>query len=682
MRFNKSIAIILSALFAFSTGGCSEIASLFNNDGYVDPNEKVLVPEEIQGMVGSVARIYTGEAADVATYGVCYGLGKNGSSEVPPSLLPNLVKSLKGREGIGSARLGFDNVSVKRFLQDRDTAIVIASTVIPPGAPKGTYLDAVIRPAERTQTKNLGGGYLLNCDLSPTFGKSHIHPKRFVKSIASAQGTILVNPLIDPTDPKNAYQLLSGRILGGVVTTRDMPIHLRLFQSSYSLSNKISKYINQRFNPDGRNRAVSVAKNDSLIIITVPRKYKDNYVHFLKLIEHIPLMGARASHIRITKRNIKMLENPKYNAESLCLTLEAIGMPAASILQQKLDSKNPRVSYYIAKTIMRITDSAEADRILLANAKDSRSPYQLDAIRELGYHRNCLGSNNVLEELLDDDNDKIRIAAYESLVRRGTSTKIRRLRIDAVEKRPAMIVDVVDTTGEFMIYATQSALPKIVLFGKDMPIAKETFFCSDGGVLTLNNKYGSVGKDRLDRIRKELDEVNKQLKPYLEIEKAKKLASSNSSKKTDLENTKPENKTPDLIDDDNFGIDVDDSNELSDIQIKCLKDKKLRCEHLLATLQTRHLEIYRKVTPTRLSRKFKIDFKVLELIYVLGEKPRLNALTGKVEGLGFNYCQVLRTLYLLSSGKNKFIPARFVLQELYETQKIDKKAPTEGRSDL
>ena len=683
MRFNKSLAFLLAIGFACSATGCAEIASLFNNNGYVDPNEKIIILEEMRGTVGELAYVHTGGAADVGGYGVCFGLGKNGSSEIPPSLEADLIKSLKGREGIGNHKLGNGGVSVRQVLKDKDTAIVHVSTYIPPGAPKGTYLDVEIVPAERTQTKNLSGGYLFTCDMSPKGGAAFSDPKKHITSRASAHGYILVNPFVDPTLKKNADHLRRGRIIGGAVTTRDMPIHLRLYRKSYSRCNQIARNINQRFNPEGIHDKVARAKTEGYIVIKVPGNYRRNYVHFLKLIEHMPRLGSDSEARKLVKRNIRMLANPKYSAESLCLTMEAIGVTAEKYLNKLLKSNNPRLAFYAARTIMRITDSSEADMVIMRFAKDHKSPYQLLAIDELGRQPDCLGSNPVLEQLLDSNNEKVRVAAYRALVKRGSSAKIRRLRVDAIDKRPSFIVDIVDSAGEFAIYATQTGIPKIVLFGKNMPIAKEIFYCGEGGVLTLNNKYGSVDKDRIDGLTRQLAHVNKKLAPYLMLKKKHQLASSNDNPKDTLDKTRNnDSKSPDLIDDDEDFSVGNDRNRLSDIQIKLLKEHKINLEVKLKNLQTRHLEVYRAVSGSRFSKKFRIDFKVLELIYTLGERPRVSAETGKIEGLGFTYGQVLRVLYLLTQKKNKFIPAKFILQPLDETQKMGSDLPAEGRPNL
>jgi hypothetical protein len=97
-------------------------------------------------------------------------------------------------------------------------------------------------------------------------------------------------------------------------------------------------------------------------------------------------------------------------------------------------------------------------------------------------------------------------------------------------------------------------------------------------------------------------------------------------------------------------------------------------------LQKEHVVVYRKIPGTEeMSKVYRIDFRVLSLIRVLGSRPRPDVRTGKVPGLGFTYSQVVGTLSRLCKSGN--IRAKFVLQRLPELQRIYKMMPSTGRPD-
>jgi len=156
---------------------------------------RVKAPADLAGTVGEYGTLLSSQAP-VGGPGVVVGLGKNGSSEIPQNLKRKLIGYLNTL-GIGRASRGTEAVTPIAFLQDTDTAIVRVAGIIPPGAPKGTRLDAFVYAVPRTQTKSLEGGLLLPTDLSWEQGAAGRNQN--LKTLATVEGPIFVNPFIDPT---------------------------------------------------------------------------------------------------------------------------------------------------------------------------------------------------------------------------------------------------------------------------------------------------------------------------------------------------------------------------------------------------------------------------------------------------------------------------------------------------
>jgi hypothetical protein len=92
------------------------------------------------------------------------------------------------------------------------------------------------------------------------------------------------------------------------------------------------------------------------------------------------------------------------------------------------------------------------------------------------------------------------------------------------------------------------------------------------------------------------------------------------------------------------------------------------------------IRVFRKIFRTRsVSDPAVIDPSVAKLVELLGSKPEITS-EGQAKGLGLTYSQVVGVLYRLCLERN--IPAKFVLQQRPDVQKIFKDAATVGRPDM
>ena len=145
------------------------------------------------------------------------GLDRTGSDEVPAFLRQWLINEMKKR-GLGSAKLGTEQMTPERVLADERTAVVEIAGFIPPGAVEGTRFDVVVTSVD-TQTTSLAGGTLWSADLAAGGATA---PNRFLFKQAEAAGATFVNPFdqSSPDEEKLEYArsaLIAG---GGKVTEK------------------------------------------------------------------------------------------------------------------------------------------------------------------------------------------------------------------------------------------------------------------------------------------------------------------------------------------------------------------------------------------------------------------------------------------------------------------------------
>jgi hypothetical protein len=338
---------------------------------------------------------------------------------------------------------------------------------IPPGAPPGTKFDVHVGALPTTDTKNLDGGALLPSEMRLAVG-GVVVPGGPTKPMATAGGDTFLNPFLDPNKPQDLVKQREGRIIGGGSVLEANPIRLLLYQADHARAQHIQRRLNERF---GEREPVASAKSSSAIEVTVPRSHRANYEHFLQLVMHLPMVmnqGAAEAHARHIAEAMPL---PTADHNELALVWEAIGKQSLPIVQGLYASRNPSVAFHAARTGLRLEDESLAGDVILRFAESGGSPLQISAIEELGRAPGFLRASAVLHKLIDDENDLVRVAAYEAMLRRGDRSLITR-----VDVGKQFALDLVSSGRSYAIYATQTREPRIVLFGKDMAVCRPVYF--------------------------------------------------------------------------------------------------------------------------------------------------------------------------------------------------------------
>ncbi|MCD6304147.1 MAG: flagellar basal body P-ring protein FlgI [Planctomycetes bacterium] len=474
MRRRTAAVLAAVGLLAMGVSGC--LPGKLNTDNQEQARARQ-VPPEIAGTVGEYAAVLGGGSLLLDGHGLVVGLGKNGSGEVPPRLKKYLVEYMLKRK-VGSAIAGTRGVTPSQMIADKDTAVVRMVGVVPPGAPRGWIFDVRVTALSRTGTRSLDGGILYPFPMFLATGEG-VPPSTGARAWAMAEGSIFVNPFLDAGKPSDAARFREGRLIGGGRVLEDRPLRLMLREPDYARCNVIQRRINQRF---GQNARVANARNPGVIELTVPPQYRNDYEHFLELVTHLPLQSRTAQWEARARDIVEEMKKPGANYAGLALVWEAMGSDVVGVCREMYSSPNRAAAFYAARTGIRLNDRLAGD-VLLRLAGTANAPFQIPAIEELGrqswYHR----SVPVLRRLLDDKSVLVRIAAYEALVRLGDTSRISRVHVG-----DEFDLDLVASHGSYLIYATQSRVKKIVLFGRDMSISRHMFFDMAGGMVTMADK--------------------------------------------------------------------------------------------------------------------------------------------------------------------------------------------------
>jgi flagellar basal body P-ring protein FlgI len=467
-------------------GGCTALTG-GKSASAATSQPRSAIPPYVADTLAEHAMLIGGSDLLVQGGGIVAGLGTNGSREVPARVREYFSQLLLKSKAMTSPD-GSTVLSPSQVLEDLDTAVVDLWGLIPAGAPAGTRFDVFVSCPPETQTRSLDGGVMFLPAEMYLVVPGELAGKRS-KVFAEVDGTVFVNPFLDPAQGEDLPKFREGRIIGGGRILEDRPVRLRLFQPNYQKADLIQRRLNERFGP-GR---TALAKDSATIEIRVPPQFGQEYGRFFQLLMHLPIRLAGGSWETKAREIAAAMESSGANHAELSLVWEAIGRQVLPTVQKLYESPNPAVAFYAARTGIRLGDS-RAVPVVAAIAATRGSPLQVMAIEELGRQSLSARVTPTLRGLLDDQNASVRLAAYEALCRQGDTAKIRRI---ALEEQFDM--DLVESGGKPVLYVSQSLQQRIVLFGRDVLIHRPVFFTAAEDLVTIS---AAEGQEKLTVFRK------------------------------------------------------------------------------------------------------------------------------------------------------------------------------------
>lgn len=478
--------VLLIVALLLPTGGC---ADMFERLGWSKKRPPEPRPDAIAqsnpalaDTVGAYALLGSAQDARVRGFSLVVGLGENGSRDCPSAIREYLVEFLTREFESNTSMRRRARFSPQRLIDAPDSAVVEVSGRVPAGAPRGMAFDVRVAAVGGTQTRTLEGGLLLPCDLKIVQAAAGREALVGGKVVARARGPISTNPFVAADKPRGPGDPRRGFVLGGGRTTIERPVRLDLTEPSYSTARRLEQRINERF---GHMPKAAEAMSKGYVELHTPPVHARDPQRFIQLATHLYLHNQPAYYERKLNDLSRLLTSGLHNRDHIALVWEGIGRVGVARLQAFYEHDDPAVRFFSARTGLRLHDFT-AVPILTRIAQTPEHPYRLLAVRELG-ECGFAAAAVVLQPLLDADDPEIRIAAYEGLLRhRHPLIRTQRFASALDRTQVNMVLDVIETSGEPMIYVRRTREPRIAVFGDRTPVVLPIFYSHPEQWVTLN----------------------------------------------------------------------------------------------------------------------------------------------------------------------------------------------------
>ncbi|MGN6504099.1 MAG: flagellar basal body P-ring protein FlgI [Tepidisphaeraceae bacterium] len=448
---------------------------------YADLGQKS-VSDFLRGTIMEQVDLANAGPLRVSGYGLVVNLDGTGDTRAPNPVREYMTKQMQ-KHGFGSSvQKGFERIDPERVLNDKNhrTAIVRVDAFIPPGAHKGQFFDAQVSALENSNTTSLHRGQLYETDLAPR-GADPFNPGGgLVNPLAHVAGPIAVNPAYAVADKVvSANQKLSlryGVVMGRAVVNDDRPLVLKLRQPERRLARQIEARIVDFFQDSN----VAHAKDEGVIYLYPPEKYGTDWEHFAQVVMHL-YFNADADFAAIQAKQLAdMAQQQREKAPLLDISYcwEGLGQSALPAIQPLFNSDSPDVAYAAARAAAYLGDLTAQDA-LARIAGMSGNPFQVNAIRVLSTLPSTARLRNMIREALNAKELPVRIEAYRAMLASNDPMLITKTVQDE------FAVDIVDSDGPPIIYATRLGQPRIALIGQRPKLASPSLLMAMGDRLTV-----------------------------------------------------------------------------------------------------------------------------------------------------------------------------------------------------
>lgn len=420
------------------------------------------VPAVIRDTIGAQATLQGTDSVLVSGYGLVVGLNNTGGGDVPSP-----VRAIMEREmllmGVGKEIGPFRGLSPNDIMNDKRTAVVLVSAVVPPGAPRATRFDVRVDVLPGTSTSSLEGGRLYTTRLF----RGLVRPASpATEAVAEARGELFLNPFADPAKSGQDSALrTAGRVLNGGIVIQPLKITLALDASSHTRVRAIADAINGRF-PRGRgDPPTAVGRNEEIVELSIPGTFRENPDEFLNLVRRVRVDRSFPEEAAV--RYARALKEQPELASELAWCLEALGPAAIPALRELYDYPEvlPRQTAITAGAKLGdMLTRPHLEELALSGPPGTRTA----ALRLMG----SLGTDPKIDSFLRDQLGSteldMRIAAYEALEKR---------RDPIIERRRVgdkFLMDLVPSP-EPMVYVTMQKAPRVVIFGDELAVRRPVF---------------------------------------------------------------------------------------------------------------------------------------------------------------------------------------------------------------
>jgi len=367
--------------------------------------QEVLQGENRPRLVSDAASLLWMDIHEYEGFGLVNGLLDTGGDVKPSQQREYILKELRA-----------DNQDKpNEILASKSTALVRMKTYANPGTVRGETADVLIELSDQCEATSLRSGWLM---------PSRIMEMQFLGSQtrtsdvkARATGPLLILPAsITKEESMNVTRAV---ILGGAKMVESRRFGLRLKESvrHATTSAAISRAINDRyfFHDGAERRGVASSKNDSLIMLDVPSKYRWDAQHYTDVLLALVFLEDPSEQQTRIQTCSKRMNEPTI-ARQACLELEAIGKDAIPTLEKGLTSSDRELRFYAAYSLAYLDHPAAAPILAeLAKTVPEFRPLCLVGLQVL----DNFTAKDQLELLLEDSEPETRYGAVLALRNRN-----------------------------------------------------------------------------------------------------------------------------------------------------------------------------------------------------------------------------------------------------------------------
>jgi hypothetical protein len=174
------------------------------------------------------------------------------------------------------------------------------------------------------------------------------------------------------------------------------------------------------------------------------------------------------------------LSRPGAPSVQIALALEGLGRVALPVLDDLYSHKSDSVSFHAATAGLRLGDHVACDTMIL-HAEDRACEFRFQAIHALARARDLGAAGIALRRLLNDEDPRVQVAAYEGLLLRGDS------RVASVSVGGDNFhLDQIASDRPNFIYVKRAGSRRIALFGRDLRAQPPLLYRAPDGSLTIS----------------------------------------------------------------------------------------------------------------------------------------------------------------------------------------------------
>jgi flagellar basal body P-ring protein FlgI len=486
-------ALALAIALAFT--GCSATpAPIPPQAQYPDlPNAKV--PEFMQQTLFERVRFTNTREMPVYGYSLVVNLHNTGDSTAPGFVRNYIFRQIM-KSGFGSVQLQYKNLTPEQILSDNRVAIVTVEGMLPVGARADQRFDILVKAQPQSHTTSLAHGELYRTDLNDhgLQDPSAAAARSFATVLG---GPVFVNPAYavsdDPKAPGSKSSLRTGTVLNAGVSRIDREINLQLRHPQVSTARRIEALIQKRWNdltPERRlngrwaGTGVARAEDEGLVQIYVPLEYKGDWRHFVGVVSHLYMNDSPAFVMAKAKELVGEAHKPNAPLKDISLCWEGLGEEVIPVIAPLMTDPNPDIAFAATRAAAFMND-VPARHELLRLASDSTQRYQIEAVQTLGALLASPDTMHMLRTLLNSDKADVRIAAYRILAENNDEGII------TTEIADSFYLDVIPSSGPPLVYATNTGVPRIAIFGHDLKLQSPLTFTAMQTRFSLSSSDGT-----------------------------------------------------------------------------------------------------------------------------------------------------------------------------------------------